>query len=249
MTEENSTIWKALQPIGDKKYPIELEVKVVKIEQLRLNALNPNVMDESRFKYLKENIKRMGYGDYIATAIDPKQPDVYFVMDGAHRALALREEGYGEIPILVAKGLSMSQIFSASFTYNKPRGRLDATKTMHMLWFGVQEWGEEELRKQSGLDRQKWDEFLALIKAGKGRIAGQIVKYRKMTSQTIQKAVVSGKKQLQATVAKSFKRLLMVSLETEDYDFVVSVLSKYDVSPAVAIVKLCKEVAEEKGWN
>lgn len=138
----------------------EYILETVNVDELKIHPLNPNVMDKPTFLQLKKNIAKYGYNEPIVCA---RWDNEIWVLDGAHRALALQELAIKEIDVIIVKDLPVEAIWAAPLAYNTTRGKLDHKKIGEFLINGETQFTKEVLQKWTTLDKQKYEAYTALI--------------------------------------------------------------------------------------
>ena len=142
---------------NDNEYILE----TVNVDELKIHPLNPNVMDKPTFLQLKKNIAKYGFNEPIVCA---RWDNEIWVLDGAHRVLALQELKAKEIDVIIVKDLPFEAIWAAPLAYNVTRGKLDQKKVGEFLIKGEYQFTKEVLKRWTTLDKQKYEAYTAVIK-------------------------------------------------------------------------------------
>lgn len=202
---------------------VKTEIKEIEIEKLKLNPYNPNVMSKKDFQYLKENIKKYGFLEFpVVAEVDGE----YWVLDGAHRILALKELGYEKVKCIVVKGLPKVAVFLAPLTFNKPRGRLKSELVKELLEKGLEEFAYEEVKEWSGLTERAIKEYLACE-------SGVCV----CESTTVEERIIEEEEEVRSEPVPQVIHLI-IPIPAELYDTVVKKLKEIDNDLGKALLKL-----------
>lgn len=92
---------------------------------------NPNIMDEQYMDMLVSNIKKYGLN-----AVDPirviSSNDVYYIVDGNHRYLAVKKVGLDRIPAVIID-VSLEDAYFMSIRHNMIKGSYDHVKLAKVI--------------------------------------------------------------------------------------------------------------------
>lgn len=113
-----------------------MELKKVKVGEIRPNNYNPNVMNDDKFKALKRGIKQGGMLQPILITKDGE------IVDGYHRWKACKELGLDEIWAIEISDTAEGQKLK-TLSMNKLRGQNNPTLFANLL---------DEISKQYNLD-------------------------------------------------------------------------------------------------
>jgi hypothetical protein len=227
---------KSLNPSAE-----DIEFKLVKIADIDLEAnaqYNPNEMDEKVFKDLTKNMENYGY---LAPClvIPPENNDgkKYFIIDGAHRIMALQAKGETQAWVLVCKKVTKAMAFAGAVSFNKLRGELSGKKLAKMLLIGIKTFGESDIKKFTTLDQNKIEEYCGVLLQSDAEIAekGQLAE----TIDTAQ-LVTRTLGDLKSVPVADMDKTIMLNYNPSEYEFVISVLEKMDKNNSKAVMKLCK---------
>jgi len=225
----------------------ELEFKIVPIEQVEPNPLNPNIMSERLFDMLKASIKQWGFIKPVLTVYNP-ETQKYLITDGAHRYLALKELGKGKIPIIVTKALTPQQAKLGSFLFNKIKGMLDAKKIAELLVNALNNYTKEEICKYIQMEKERFDEYTAMIREQEVKVETKIKEFVKVEQPKLQelrqRIVDTTLKEIKAVKVEAFKRLFSASLSEEDYNTLHKALSLFNPDPTKALIEMARWVLE-----
>lgn len=221
---------------------VEIELIMVKIDQIDFNIDNPNVHDQKTFDMLKENIKNFGY---IEPGVVVKDGDRFFVVDGHHRVIAMKEMGYTEIPLIHAKNLPKSAAYVGAFIFNKIRGTVDPQKVAKLLTNAYSNYGENELRKFGQLSKEKMSEFVEMEKLKGHETAKLAVKESVKITELADNTIKTEIKELKSKKPEELTRVIVLSLKQPQHEFIMKVLNEYDQKPEVALLMVCEEISGE----
>jgi len=220
----------------------ELEMKKVSIDSVGMNKKNPNVMDDYTMEKLKKNIKTVGYLEPAVVIPHKDGNKDYFIIDGEHRLMAMKDLGHKEALVVVAHGVDKAAAFSGAYTFNAIKGKIDSQRLGEMLKYGTQEFGLQMMKTYSQLEDWQLQEYLESQKLQEEQIKEKITE--ESEPQEIPDAIRKEFKELKTKISSKQTRVLMFSLDEKDYEFVNGVLGGVDKNPNKALVKMCNMVSE-----
>lgn len=110
-----------------------LEIRMVKLTDLKEQELNAQIMDERDFERLTENVRERGALESVPYAHLTEDGTIE-IISGHHRYRVARRAGLEEIPVLVdTKPMSRSQVVSKQLAHNYLVGRQDDSLVQEML--------------------------------------------------------------------------------------------------------------------
>lgn len=109
----------------------ELEIVLIKIEDLVPDEDNPNEMDEPTFDMLVEEIRDQGFDEPILVRAHPDRKGKYQIGSGHHRTKAATIVGYTELPCVVKQWSDREQKVALA-KRNSLRGSLNKEKMVHL---------------------------------------------------------------------------------------------------------------------
>lgn len=220
---------------------MEHEVKKLKLDKLKTHPLNPNVMDSPQFKALKKNISKYGYNEYIVVADCDGE---YWVMDGAHRLLALQELGYDSAEVIVVSGISKQAYWMAPLSYNRTRGKVDNKKVAEFLLNATNEFGKDQVMYWSGLDKEKYNAYVGIM-TDVGEAYSQQQKKFVPVDEVATDIVNSEEKHLKNVKDTNDNKVvvpLTFYFNTEDKEYVLEMLKKWHQNKEKALIKVIETV-------
>jgi len=126
------------------------EIKLINVNEIRLNKYNPNIMEPELMTQLSERMKEEGILQPILLRnVKPKGKTKYEVVDGEHRYLAAKKIGYEEVPTIVLDKKLPEAIIS-SINMNKLRGEFDTLKLAEVIHTLHETYSMEELEEKLG---------------------------------------------------------------------------------------------------
>jgi len=139
------------------------KIALIKINNIKPNKYNPNVMEDKVFIQTKKNIEREGLIGGIIVREMEKEKGKYIIIDGEHRWKASKELGYTEIPtIILDKKLPDAMI--ATINFNKLRGELDTLKLAEVIHDLNKTYNMEELEDKLGYTQDELKGLENLLK-------------------------------------------------------------------------------------
>ena len=104
---------------------------VVRIEHMRDDPKNTNVMAPERYEQLKSDIEALGFFQPVLLQLVSKgsknKPPVYLIIDGHHRRRAAAELGYEELPAVILDATEAARVV-LNIAMNRLRGEPDLAK-------------------------------------------------------------------------------------------------------------------------
>lgn len=222
----------------------DIELAKVSVKRLKHNPLNPNVFDTKMFSELKKNIKR--YGFLEPGVVVPRKDGTYFIVDGAHRVLAMKEMGFAKIPVIIAKGLPKSAAYSGAYSFNRIKGKLSAEKIANLLLSGVERWGEKEVKMWTGLTSDSINEYIQSIRLEDSMNRKRVDELEEEEGKVAEDIVRKELKQLESKRLDDFERTLIFSLSADDYKRVIRVLEGFGKDLNESLIRLCKKYLKLK---
>lgn len=242
-------LWERQSVKGDKVAEL-FPVEVVNVERLLFNKLNPNVLDKPKMVYLASVIGQYKFSQYPVVAPDQNNPDDpecdLYILDGAHRAISMIQNGYKKIPVIIVKHVTEEAAFMlGSVSYNRPRGDLDGKKMAALLTYGLKTFGEKKVVEWTRMNKMYIDEYAAITSAKEAEIIAGVEKVKR---QKIDDLIVKDKmRQIKSQSVQSFGSLFTVYLQSEEHDFVVETLKLFGNNMSKALYNLCREYRKMKG--
>jgi len=254
----------------------------VPMKMLVVNPYNPNVMDAAQMKALKHSMKKYGYAEFIPVTKVPDDPEFgedrgkYLVIDGAHRLIAMREEGMGDedkIEVILVKNITYADAWLGAYTFNKAKGRIKSELVAEMLIRSEANFGLKKTLEMTGLTKEYFDEYTSALKAairareamesgdtafgkpvpevkekvGETKIEPEF-KPVPITDEDMRKTIVAdGLKPIIAKPSEEAEVLFVVELPQKQYEFVTKILNMFAEDPKEALVKACEKLAEVLG--
>jgi len=140
------------------------KIEIIKIDEIRLNKYNPNVMEPELMTQLCEKIKKEGILQPILLRhIKPEGKIKYEVIDGEHRYLTAEKIGYEEVPAIVLDKKLPEAIIS-SINMNKLRGEFDTLKLAEVIHMLHKTYSIEELEEKIGYTSEQFKGLENLLK-------------------------------------------------------------------------------------
>lgn len=103
------------------------DIVLLKLAQIvPLKALRPGTKESKKYTQILSSVRAIGLVEPPVVAPDPKQPSIYFLLDGLMRIEALKDIGIDEVECLVSTD-------DESYTYNKRINRLSAVQEHRMI--------------------------------------------------------------------------------------------------------------------
>ncbi len=215
----------------------DITFKIVPISRIKLEenaTYNPNVMDKKTFDELKKNMDVYGY---LAPCICIPEDENYFIIDGAHRILALKDKGYKMALIIVAENVTRAAAYAGAISFNKLRGSLSGPKLATMLAKGIQLYGTAEMIKYSSLDKTKLQEHAGpLMKEG----VELATKEELAATVNLDDILTNEMKEINAKSVEDTESNFIFSYPKAEYDFIASVLDDVNKNHGKALLELCK---------
>jgi ParB-like chromosome segregation protein Spo0J len=169
-----------------------LSVEYVPVADIKGNPWNPNRQSEHEFELLRRSIREDGFTQPVVcvrVSAEDRKDDRFkgyqvgdvMIVDGEHRWRAAAEEGYDEIPVVIAPFTAV-QARIATMRHNKARGQhdieLEADLLRDLQALGAAEWAQESLmlddvEMQRMLDDISAPEALAADALGEGWEPGE----------------------------------------------------------------------------
>jgi ParB/RepB/Spo0J family partition protein len=144
----------------------ELKVIDIPVEHLIPDEDNPNVMDETTFDMLLEEIREQGFDEPIHVRIAPGKPGYYEVGSGHHRLKAAMVLGMQTVPAVV-KTWTDRQKKVALTKRNVLRGKMDKTKLLKLYNDLAKGHDATQVQKELGFsDAKQLDVLIASAKEG-----------------------------------------------------------------------------------
>jgi len=110
----------------------EMELRMVKIADLREQDINARVMQPREMERLVENIRERGLPESVPYCVETSKG--VEVVSGHHRVRAARQSGMSAMVVMVdMSGLTLSQIRSKQIAHNAIAGRDDETVLRQMI--------------------------------------------------------------------------------------------------------------------
>ena len=140
------------------------EVKLIKIEEIKKNDYNPNVVPEEILEQLIKRIKEEGFlQPILLRKIKPEGKIKYEIIDGEHRLIAGIKAEYTELPsIIIDKDLPEAMI--STINMNKLRGEFDTLKLAEVIHILNKTYSIEELEEKLGYDKEQIEGMNSLLK-------------------------------------------------------------------------------------
>lgn len=105
----------------------ERDIVLLKLAQVvPLKALRPGTKESKKYTQILSSVRAIGLVEPPVVTPDPKQPGIYFLLDGLMRIEALKDIGIEEVECLVSTD-------DESYTYNKRINRLSAVQEHRMI--------------------------------------------------------------------------------------------------------------------
>lgn len=99
----------------------------IHVDRLRERDVNAQVMDDSKFRRLTENIKDSGELESFPLVVKVADEDAFTIISGHHRTRAARTAGILTIPcIVIERELTEDEIISKQLAHNALSGHSDA---------------------------------------------------------------------------------------------------------------------------
>lgn len=124
------------QDTGVKGFPVgpDLELRIVKVTELREQDLNAQVMAPAQFDRLSENIRSRGALESVPYCAQPEGKGKVEIVSGHHRVRAARAAGLTEIAVLVdTRKMSRSEMVSKQIAHNVLVGEQDSQILRELL--------------------------------------------------------------------------------------------------------------------
>jgi len=113
---------------------VGLELRWVKIAELKEQDVNAQIMMPDKFERLTENIRERGIVESLPYCYDPRDGTPIQIVSGHHRTRAARNAGLDIIPVLVdTLEMSASQVASKQIAHNALVGQTDADVLSELL--------------------------------------------------------------------------------------------------------------------
>jgi hypothetical protein len=229
----------------------DLDLIVVKFDQLMENVDNPNEMNDKDFRNLVDSIKTYGYIEpAVVVALPMEEPDddeedadddeegsedkvdrtqKYYILDGHHRIKAYKQihgNKTDEIPVNLAIKVTEAQAYIAAITFNKTRGKLDTMKVAKLIQKGVTTYGEAMVAKHTLLGRDALQEYTTIMNNKFANIVDDVHKDGSTVANVAAAAKAKDKKmkQLASSSFDNLTQLIMFPLKKQDHDHVMKVL-------------------------
>lgn len=145
---------RTLEQLGEQ---IDLEVEHVPIASIDLDEQNPNEMDDATMDALREEVRR----GFLQPIVVRRVGDRYGMVDGEHRMLVVREQGYETIPAVVIDA-DEDEGRIRLLTMNRLRGQMVPIRMAYLLADLATRVGEAELRSRLGMDASEYKDTLRL---------------------------------------------------------------------------------------
>jgi hypothetical protein len=259
MTQEKS---KLVANISDELS--DFEIISVKLSDLILNEYDPNIMSPPEYEYLKASIKKYGY---LTPILVCEHEGKYFVADGAHRVLALKEEARLNnknedeiyITVIKPKKFSLAEAWSGAFLFNKAKGKLSPKKVAEFLLKGEEMFGLEKILEATNIPKQYYEEYVATLKAGGKEVPAEVKKELvsletifkpEQTTEQIKAKIIETEKEIKAKEETLTNVLFVAELPMVKYKFVMDTLSEISENVSEALIMLCEfYLANKNAFN
>lgn len=105
----------------------ERDILLLKLAQVvPLKTLRPGTKESKKYTQILSSVRAIGLVEPPVVTPDPKQPGIYFLLDGLMRIEALKDIGIAVVECLVSTD-------DESYTYNKRINRLSAVQEHRMI--------------------------------------------------------------------------------------------------------------------
>lgn len=141
-----------------KHNPCDL-VLWVKLENVKPNDYNPNVVPKTEFRLLYHSIKKDGYTMPIV-AFD-NSDGTFTIIDGYHRYLVsktfddIKETNKGFIPISLVFGKNREDKIASTIRHNRARGQHQIVRMPSIILDLLKNWNEEKIVEELGVDKEE----------------------------------------------------------------------------------------------
>ena len=127
-----------------------------KIENIKVDPTNPNVVPEIKMEALKEMINKFGFLEPIVVNKDN------VIVDGEHRFTILKEQGAKEIPVIKIDVNAVDQKIIRQ-TMNKLRGSHNPREDIEDLLRISKEVNIQDMSRYLGLEEKNLQDYLSSI--------------------------------------------------------------------------------------
>ncbi len=148
---------------------INVDVKIVGIEDVFPNPWNPNIQSVRVEEATTESIGTFGMLDPLTVRPHPVEEGKYEIIDGAHRQASCMKLGYKEIPVNIIRGLTEGEAKKLTIIANETRGYAEKTALADLLSQIKPEFGDdlihglpyypEELENLIQMAEHEWEDF------------------------------------------------------------------------------------------
>ena len=148
---------------------INIDVKVVDIEDVFPNPWNPNIQSVRVEEATTESIGMFGMLDPLTVRPHPQEEGKYQIIDGAHRQASCMKLGYTKIPVNIIQGLSEGECKKLTIISNETKGYSEKTALADLLSEISPEFGDElinglpyhadELNNLLEMANHDWEDF------------------------------------------------------------------------------------------
>lgn len=127
-----------------------------KLENVKPNDYNPNVVPKNEFELLYTSIKEDGYT--MPIVVFDEGNGSYTIIDGYHRYMVskifedIRSKNLGYIPISIVKGKTRAERIASTIRHNRARGQHQIVRMPNLILELSREWKDEDIMKKVGLD-------------------------------------------------------------------------------------------------
>jgi len=122
---------------------INIDVKIVGIEDVFPNPWNPNIQSVRVEEATTESIGMFGMLDPLTVRPHPEEQGKFQIIDGAHRQASCMKLGYKEIPVNIVHGLTEGEAKKLTVIANETRGYAEKTALADLLSQIQPEFGED----------------------------------------------------------------------------------------------------------
>lgn len=137
----------------------EFDYKLLEINKIDYNPMNPNELVESLFEHLKHEIERVGFLQPVL--VRSSENGRYECVDGQHRLEALKELGKTEVPCIVTE-MDEKEAKVQVINMNRIKGELNPVKFAELLGDLETLYDKENLVKLLAMSDKEIDAFKIL---------------------------------------------------------------------------------------
>lgn len=142
----------------------EKEQVKIRIEDIKLNAWNPNVQKDTTFNALVENIEEIGMVEPVMV-LDKDEDGKYLMISGEHRYEACKILGYTEVPAYVMDSFDEDMAKFQTVRMNVLKGKLDPIKFTKLFDDMADKYGKELTKQMMALvDEKEFDNLYVNVR-------------------------------------------------------------------------------------